>query len=36
VVPWMFALILLPLLAYGGGRIALDRLLCRPAKPDGA
>lgn len=26
-VPWMFALVLLPLLAYGGGRIAVDRLI---------
>jgi putative oxidoreductase len=29
VVPWMFALILLPLLAHGGGLVALDRLICR-------
>ncbi|MBN8526008.1 MAG: DoxX family protein [Planctomycetes bacterium] len=29
VVPWMFAIILLPLLAHGGGRLAIDRLLCR-------
>jgi uncharacterized membrane protein YphA (DoxX/SURF4 family) len=28
-VPWMFAIILLPLLAHGGGRAALDRLVCR-------
>ena len=31
--PWMFGLVLLPLLAQGGGRIALDRLLCRRSPP---
>lgn len=29
VVPAMFALVLLPLLAFGGGRIAVDRLVAR-------
>lgn len=28
VVPWMFALVLLPLLVHGAGRIAIDRLVC--------
>jgi putative oxidoreductase len=33
-VPWMFGLVLLPLLAHGGGRLAIDRLIggrCTPA-----
>ena len=29
VVPWMFAIVLLPLLAHGGGRVALDPLVRR-------
>ena len=33
VVPWMFAIVLLPLLAHGGGRTALDRLLTRSGAP---
>lgn len=32
-VPWMFAIVLLPLLAHGGGRLAIDRLLCRRLRP---
>lgn len=31
-VPWMFALVLLPLLAQGGGRLSIDRLV-RGAQP---
>ncbi len=37
-VPWMFGLVLLPLLAHGGGRLAIDRLIhgrCATAGPDG-
>lgn len=34
VVPWMYGLLLLGLLAHGGGRLALDRLLCRKACGD--